>query len=398
MLDIDLDNYDAIHEALLKKGVYQTLNTAARVKKFKATGKIPRNDFLNYFLIHRFESAHYATYHQRMKHIDEAVIWTKYVLDTTSTIKSLPGCSGLQERVGEAVSLSVASSMFNLTTADWTVIPIQGGRKAQKTFDFERIMVGIGLANEIIQVEAKGSFVSDNSQKPKKILNHAASIQKKKTKIANSGTAYKHPAAARYGVIAAVDGTRTAKCWLLDPPPEPFEGEPSNGKIASRLEYVASTIELIAPNAKLPTVIRDCAKQWGDFRRSEPVDPIGTPYTLHNYVERYLANKKIWIEKMDIVGQLYVGTLGDVFFIGLVGAVVRDAIKQDAATIAAARYETSVKRVTIEGSPVDITDGRKADRLTISLDLHIDSGGTVIGVTPARRRQMAVAANARAAA
>lgn len=117
-LKINLDYYDG-HEPLLGTGAYATLGTTAKVEAFQKHGSIPLPDFLNYFLIRRYESPKYATYMDRLNRIDKASEWLEDALDLSNTINWLPGCKGEQEGVGEAVSLSVASTLFGLTAADW---------------------------------------------------------------------------------------------------------------------------------------------------------------------------------------------------------------------------------------------------------------------------------------
>jgi hypothetical protein len=380
MLEIDLSYYDTHHELLLSQGSYKTLKTAARVTAFRKIGKIAKGDFFNYFLIHRSKNPDYISYNQRIAFIGKAVGWIDGVLDTSNTIKTLPGCELLQQHVGEAVCLSVASSLFELTAADWAIIPIQAGKNAHKTFDFERMVTGITSANEIIQVEAKGSFVSDNTQKCQKIYNHSGSISKKKLNIAKNTATYKHPATARYGMIAAVDPVNKAKCWLLDPPAEPFEGDPRKNKAANRLDYVADVISLLAPKALLPGVIRSRAEDWRNGESAESLGAIGAPYTAENYVESYLAKGKIWLKEHDIVGQLYMGADDRIFFIGLLGNVIRNAIIQDMDAIIDTSQETSVMRVTVKGTPFNIGMHKKATPLEVSLILHVTSSGTVIGI------------------
>lgn len=380
MLEIDLDYYDKNHKSLLSQGAYATLKTAKRLEDFRKVGKIPKGDFFNYFLIHRSANPDYDTYSKRIANVDQAVAWVAGALDTSSTIKCLAGCVGLQERVGEAVCLSVAGAMFELTAADWAIIPIQGGKQAHKTFDFERTMIGITGTSDVIQVEAKGSFIPDNTQKHPNVSAHSSSIAKKKANITKNAATYKHPATARYGMIAAIDATHKAKCWLLDPPAEPFEGDARKFKAANRLDYVADMVSLLAPKALLPGVIRQRAEQWRNGESSVSPSPIGAPYTLHNYVSMFLARGKIWLVEHDIVGQLYVGKTEGIFFIGLLGKVVREAIMQDVDAIADSRYDTSVIRATIKGTPFDLRRHEKGELLEVSLDLHVTSSGTVLGI------------------
>lgn len=384
MLNIDLDYYNNAHKSLLSKGAYKTLETAKRVTKFKAKKQISREEFLNYFLIRRSDSPLYATYKDRLAHIATASSWLDNVLDIQTSINHRTGSKGMQEQVGEAVSLSVAGTMFGLTAADWMLIPEQKGRKAHKTFDFERTMVGVTSNAAVIQIEAKGSFVNNNTVKQPAVDSHASNITKKKASIVSKGNSYKHPATARYGMIASIDAKNTAKCWLLDPPSTPFDGNAHNLKVANRLGYTAEILSLIAPKAKLPEVLMRSANEWREKQNSSSIPDVGRPFTAHNYVEQFLAKGKIWIEDRDIVGQLYIGEQDYIFFIGLHGDVIRRAIDQDGVKIAQLEYEPYVEETVIEGSPISVKDMSRRDQIKKRLHLHIASSGLVIGINDGR--------------
>jgi len=146
------------------------------------------------------------------------------------------------------------------------------------------------------------------------------------------------------------------------------------------LNYVADLISLLAPRASLPDVIRTRAEQWRDGERTTLPDPIGVPYTVKNYVEAFLAKGKVWLGKHDIVGKLYVGEEGKIFFIGLLGEVIREAIDGDLDTITNSNHEATTVRVKISSSPFDLGSQRKGESIDVSLNLHITSSGTVIGL------------------
>ncbi|EPO6702252.1 hypothetical protein ACUDWF_001390 [Pseudomonas aeruginosa] len=379
-LKINLDYYDG-HKSLLATGEYKALGTAKKVRDFQKHGLIPLPDFLNYFLIRRHENPGYATYLDRLNHIDKASMWLEDVLDISYTINWRSGSKREQEGVGEAVSLSVASALFGLTAADWATIPEQRGLKAHPTFDFERTLVGITSQDSIVQIEAKGSFVLDNTLSSSAVKSHASNIAKKKASIASKGTAYKHPAVAMYGMIAAIDPVNEAKCWLLDPPADLLEGNPRGIKVATRLEYVASIVSMLAPNAKLPRALQERAKLWRESAASKKVESLeGHPFTGENYVEAYLAKSKILMKEQDIVGQLYVGESGRMFFLGLRGDLVRAAIKQDPEAIINARFLPSEEKIELMAEPLLLSRWEKGSPCKVSIRFHTASSGVVIGL------------------
>ncbi|QXH72903.1 hypothetical protein KSS92_26905 [Pseudomonas atacamensis] len=379
LLKVDLDYYKG-HKAKLSKGAYKSLGTHAKVRAFQKHNTIPLPDFLNYFLIHRADSVDYVSYVARLKELDTATTWLKGMVGTSGTINWRPGSKGLQEWVGEAVTLSVASSMFGLIAADWDTLPIQRGPKAHPTFDFERTMVGVTAQNALIQIESKGSFVTDNTIEQKAVKTHADNIEAKKTKIASKGTAYKHPATAKYGMIAAVDRTNPAKCWILDPPPDKLQGDPGDLKVAIRLEYVASIVSLLAPFAKLPIALRERAALWREGASDKRQSLDGFPYTSENYVDAFLARKKVWLPERDVVGRLYQGEEGRIFFLGMQGDLIRAAIKQDPEAITSARFEPNIEQMEVVDMPMRVDGKRSRLYRSVIMNLYTSSSGTVIGL------------------
>lgn len=374
-IDIDLQYYPG-HEALLKKGDYQRVGTAARVTAF--SGQIPLADFLNYALISRSDSVIFDSYAARNQKIKGIATWFKDILPTTPTVNWLPGSNREQERVGEALSLAVMGSLFGLTAADWGVIPIAH----VKAFDFERTFIGISAQDEVIQVEAKGSFVSSNlSPTPadrQKIGRHARNIENKKLAISKVGAKYPFPATVRYGFIASIDPSSTAKCYLLDPPADQQQGEPRRMRVANRLEHLAYFVSLLAPEAQLPKVLVKRAAEWREFGGSEPTGVLhsdsGHAFTAGKYVEDFLSRGKIYLEREDIVGAAWaMQGIGPVF-IGIRGEVIRTAIRGNAKEILGLEYQATA------GTVLFVQSDQAVPVQSPMLTLYGASSGIVIGL------------------
>lgn len=308
----------------------------------------------------------------------------EHVVTTHNTINWQLGSGDLQKWVGESVSLSVVGSMFGLTSADWNTIPVM----QVSGFDFERILTGITIENSVIQVESKGSFVNDNTIGQPAIRTRVHNIRNKKKNILVAGSTYSHPAAIRFGVIASIDQTRTARCLLLDPPGEGLEGELYRLKIASRLEHLSFILWLLAPRAQLPRVLVDRASKWRAVNNEEPKGsltyPNGYAFTPANYVESYLARGKVWLKKQDVVGQLFQTDGKHQIFIGVQGDVVRAAIKQDIPAILQQTFEPSSMAMEIRSRSVNVgVHGRDnaGEEKSYQLTFHRASSGVVIGVT-----------------
>lgn len=377
-IDVDLQYYPG-HETLLKKGAYKRIGTADRVAAY--SGKISLPDFLNYALISRSDSVLFKSYAARNQQIEMAAAWFKDILSTSPTVNWRPGSGREQERVGEALSLAVMSSLFGLTAADWDVIPIT----QVKSFDFERTFTGISSRDELIQVEAKGSFVSSNlNPTPKdirKISRHASSIEKKKLAISKGGAKYPFPASVRYGFIASIDSNSTAKCYLLDPPADQLQGEPRRIRVANRLEHLAYFVSFIAPKAQLPKVLVKRAAEWRKLRGNEPIGVLhsdsGHTFSASNYVEDFLSRGKTYLEREDIVGSVWeIQGIGKVF-IGIRGEVIRTAILGNADKILSLEYKATAESVLL------VQTDEKALVQSPILTLYGASSGIVIGMESA---------------
>ncbi len=367
------------HEELLSQGVYKALGTVERVKEYQEHQTIDTPDFLNYFMIKRDKIDVFSTYSKRLDRLDRAINWMEEAITINGTINNVPGCDDLQEQIGEAVSLSVAGKLFGLIEADWARVPEEQGKTAYKTFDFEKTLMGITQNNEVIQIEAKGTFVEDNTIGQDNVYAHVSNIKSKKKNIRGAGSAYPYPATALYGMIASIDPNNPTKCWLLDPPALPFEGNLRNQKIATRLEYIAALIEMLAPKAKLPIALRDSAANWrGGEGGSSVLD--GSPYTRSNYVEKFLARNKIWLSELDVVGEVYVGESDKPFFFGVNGDLVRASIQQDGDKIASLRFAPSMEVVTIVERSRLIKTWEKGAERCLTLQLFRSSAGVVIGI------------------
>ncbi|RAJ11715.1 hypothetical protein LV92_02647 [Arenibacter echinorum] len=120
----------------------------------------------------------------------------------------------ISESIGCAGALSVLSSVYGLTEADWKRINISN----HKDFDFDSSVVQ-GL-DKMIVIEAKGSIVPDNSLvKHNRVSNHKAKIKKKKEDVEFKKN-YPNGADLFIGTITVADPQNHLKLLLVDPPTE----------------------------------------------------------------------------------------------------------------------------------------------------------------------------------
>jgi len=99
-LRANLDYYRN-HEQLLKAGIYKTIGIPTKLTNHKTLNEIDTVDFLNYFLIHRAENTKYATYQDRLNHLNQSSTWLEYIIDLNGTIKNNSVSRGEQEHLGE---------------------------------------------------------------------------------------------------------------------------------------------------------------------------------------------------------------------------------------------------------------------------------------------------------
>lgn len=374
-IEVDLQYYPG-HEAWLKRGPYRRIRTADRVSAF--SGTITLADFLNYTLISRSASGIFDSYAARDRHINTAAKWFENILSTSPTVNWKPGSDREQERIGEALSLAIMSNLFGLTAADWDVIPIT----QVKSFDFERTFTGISAKDEVIQVEAKGSFVSSNltptTADNKKIRQHAKNIENKKLSISKEGAQYPFPATVRFGLIASIDPSSTAKCYLLDPPVGQQPSEPRRTRVANRLMHLAYFVSLLSPEAQLPAALVKRAEEWRTPGGNEPSGVVhsasGYAFTAGNYVEDFLSRGKVYLKMHDIVGNVWemqgIGTV----FIGIRGELIRTAILGKPDEILDLNYPTTAENIPLLQS--DQTDQVQGSMLT----LYAAGSGIVVGM------------------
>lgn len=379
-LRVDLKYYDATHKGLLATGPYALMNTASNVKAFQKHGTVPLQDFLAFYYIYRDADPRYSTVAARMNSIDQAAKHLDGAISLAGTLNTLLGCEDEQKRVGEAMSLTIANTLFGTTAADWDRIPINN---KFSTFDTERTFTGIAAANIVVQIEAKGTFLNGGPKDAKRIKEHADNITTKKAKIAALGPTYQHPATVRYGMIVAAHPTKTLQCLLLDPPGDELQGEPSNLKIAFRLNYAADILSLIAPSAQLVHALKERAELWRkgtDLERFRSIlTARGKPFGSRGYIENALAQQKVWLPELDLVGHVFEGHSGHHFFLGIQGGVLRTVIDHVPADMLSMAWIAESREVTLTAAPVLLGRDGKGPSREFHMMLHKATSGLVIG-------------------
>jgi len=258
---------------------------------------IPIEEFLTYYLFHRKRPGKegHRNYKELGKKIGTAIKDLEDWIDSNERSIFVPSDVGRQlryitEYVGESIGLAVINRIHNLTEADWDRIPEHGGPRGFPTPDYQVASDG----KTIIQLEAKGSVVNDNSLKESAVSNQKSRIHRKKEKIVvkeESGT-YRYLSNLRYGTISVLDYNKesTAKCWLVDPDPDELDVPPGKLRLINRLKFFRDWISFISPRSQLATAL---STRIGD------IEALSNPNELNGVALRRSNGEKLFIERPD---------------------------------------------------------------------------------------------------
>jgi hypothetical protein len=261
-IPVDVVYFNSAHETLLRKSA-----VGVEIQHLVNHGfSVPIPEFLTYFLFHRTRSqpSIYTNYSSVKGSIGDAYgMLGSYLtlsvngLCLSESTHELP--SGVTEYIGECFALAAMNRIHGVSEADWKPIPLQRGRKAKKTLDYEMASNGI----HIIQVEAKGS-VSDSS-----LFDDSEFSSQQKSILEKKNAAREvNKDALRYGAITTiprnpVDHIVTA---LLDPVPDDYERSPRNLRLLARQQFIRWLIWLVAPRSPLATAL---ATRWAALEALE---------------------------------------------------------------------------------------------------------------------------------
>ena len=180
VIQVDVKPYDEEQEGLLRG--YSKDVSRALDRMIASPTAIPVSEFLTYYLLHRKGRKGYRSLAEIQKRTAAAKGSLDQIVDYEhGSIYVAEGDYGLPkdvtEHIGEAIGISVVSSIYGLTGADWEPIdvPVVDGVPARAM-----VFEVAATATQIVQVETKGSAVRTNVLKPSAISKHKASIEGKK--------------------------------------------------------------------------------------------------------------------------------------------------------------------------------------------------------------------------
>lgn len=379
----------------------------------KACIEVHIEEFLTYYLFHRKRPGKegYRNYEQLGGKIDRALIeledWIVFNQSSISVPKDVdPQLISITERVGESIGLCVINRLHNLSEADWDKIPEHPGRSGISTFDYQVASDG----QNIIQLETKGSCVSDNSLKDSSISNHKSNIHEKKSKI-NTKKSYPYPANLRYGTITVLDHRpkSIAKCWLVDPEPYSTETPPEKLRLINRMRFLRDWISFLSPRSQFASALSTRVTDIESV--SDPSELDGVPLRKGNGEELTIfppstlwgtMGSSFYLNKSRVSDGPAGGVVVQLsrsafFFLGIRDELPELAGKQDFSSIVNYKSEVGSISKTIncvfsDGRwnkltlPPEMRDQVKESgpyhQLTLSGKLHYNKDGLVFGVLP----------------
>ncbi len=257
-IQVDVAFYDAAEKAKLM--AYPTASVMEELVTKPL--EIPKAEFLTYYLFHRIKlgTEDYRNYssvakkvHRWLGAIGECIDYENGSVRTPSGVTRQ--LNEVSEHVGEAIGLSVVNRIHGLTEADWAPIPEERGRGARPSFDFQIASDGI----QFVQVEAKGSSVTDNRALSKTVKVQKRKIDKKKAKLAALAEKNEesNPASLRYGTITVIDARQdgNVRCLLTDPPFDQMDEDPVRFRLLSRMSRLRDWICFLSPRSNLATAL-----------------------------------------------------------------------------------------------------------------------------------------------
>ncbi len=377
--------------------------------------QIPKAEFLTYYLFHRIKigAPGYRDYksvaekiHRSLEAIGECI---DYQHGSVRTPKGFTRqLTEISEHVGEAIGLSVASRIHGLTEADWSPIPEQRGRGAKPSFDFQIASDG----EQFVQVETKGSSVSDNRSHSGAVKAQKARIDEKKGKLAalSAPGDDPNPASLRYGTITIIDGRQdgNARCLLVDPPPEQMPRDPKLFRVISRIRHLRDWISFLSPRSPFAAALATRFADLEALRDPSELDGIpllrgsGEQFNFEPYGTGRWSHSSFMATKSRVTNGPAGGVVmqlssSNLFLFGVRESLLLSAAKQDFEDIVSFKAETGSTQKVVDCtfssgrfSDLDLPDSvrdmaKKSGayfHFPLSGVLHYSAEGLVFGLLP----------------
>lgn len=375
---VRVDYYDN-----LEKDLFRSFPSFEKIEQTAGTEiEIKLTDFLTYYLFKdkRPRMSGYRTFQEISRKVQRALVmlqdrvrfngssidWNEDEIEAQDRETS--------ERIGESIGISVVNHIHGLTMADWTPIPVTN---VSKTFDYSYA----SDLKTVIEIETKGSSVSDNSKKTSAVSSHKSSIKSKKSQ---KSTQDPLSSAVRYGTIAVVGSEQGSiiQCWLVDPPAR-VSRDPSVVRLLARMRFLRDWIGLVSPRSELAHAL---------VMRVLDLEAVSDPFELDNVQLRkrdglkfelnwpprfFQGHSGFWGASKSLVENYSAGgvalplTRNSVLFLGIHEELLALAAEQNFREIMSYAREPNVLERTITCN----IGRRQAKMLDLDLELDPDFGG-----------------------
>lgn len=247
----------------------------------------------------------------------------------------------VSEIIGVAGGLTVASSLYGFTQADWTKIPMTTDHK---DFDFSHTS---SLLDRFINIEAKGSVIEDNSYKTPPVSNHKSNILNKK-QDKDFKKKYIPSRDSNIGIITVADHNNNLQSWIVDPKMDNFEAPPEKIKLLKRLYFYHSILRLIAKRSYITLTLANRIKaieQSNDYNKLDGIPLLNYNFDKINLTESFINSRSRNKEK-DIIGNTFLINQ-NIFFIGMPTELIITIINQSFKKILELKSQTSTALTTL---------------------------------------------------
>jgi len=332
---------------------------------------IPKPDFIAYLAFHdRRNRAGWDTRASLRK--KGKALWEYFGDDLEATANSLrakvtgnEAVRGFAESLGQAIGLGVLDHAFGLTEADWNRIPIG----PDKDLDFWIA----SNHNRIIELETKGSAVSDNNFRGN-LSACVADIRAKKEAAGRHSSPGDRP--IRLGTIGVIDSRpdSTLKCWLVDPPPIAPLADPPRLQIIKRLGFVLNQIIAISPMSPIAVALSNrILAIWNsdDWRSLSGISLFGwRGKPMKTNPSRTEPERLSWFDSRAAVEEMNAGGIvmgignGKFFLFGIVGELLNIVVSQQLDDLSKFKIDPEIKKRSVIWS----TTAHRASSLGLSYD------------------------------
>ena len=340
-IQVDVDFYSDEEKRKFLSG-----SLAKRVEDIPRRLVLAPADVLTYYLYYKKAPTlpGYSTHKELSEHVREGwEEWKGKLEISNGSVRWIPNARcdrGTTERIGEALSLSVASKLHGLHEADWDRIP--ESRDKKKTLDFSYPWEASD-GREFILLEAKGTSSESVSKKSDSVHAHKKSIVDKKRDVPQE----ERKKAVMYGTIAVVPKGRNeiARCWLVDPPSAASD-DPKAFKVVKRLSFIAGLARLISPRSALVAALQT---RLGALNVVERIDALDGVSLKKGNGAMFDPRSPVFAGRSSVLGEEVIGdvtpvTPNSLIFVGIREELLSLAVSQSFGGISTYKSAAELKQ------------------------------------------------------